>query len=263
MHTHRRAGFTLIELLVVISIISLLVSILLPALAGARKTAQRATCLANIRGLGQLMIMYTADNKDYVPIIRYKYNNLGVDGANADYIYSEPEGSMVRAGYFQKPDNDSNRRLLTCPSSAEKFGEQFTGGVRTNYALNANLIYDRNHGGSWDTQFYTRIADNRIAKSPGRIGWAIDAGRRSATSGGTPVEQWGGAQRHRIKIPVGITASGTEGHGAWVHVGRTANVLYFDGHAGNLPYDVSVWDSVAQMVQEVGQLGDTGIRLYW
>lgn len=55
-------GFTLIELLVVISIISLLISILLPALGAARKQAQITQCLAQIRQLGIASFAYESDN---------------------------------------------------------------------------------------------------------------------------------------------------------------------------------------------------------
>ena len=70
-----RDGFTLIELLVVISIIALLVGILLPALGAARRSAQSAVCLGNLRSAGQGMATYAADSADWMP----GPNTSGVD----------------------------------------------------------------------------------------------------------------------------------------------------------------------------------------
>jgi prepilin-type N-terminal cleavage/methylation domain-containing protein/prepilin-type processing-associated H-X9-DG protein len=57
-------GFTLIELLVVMSIISLMMSILLPSLSNAREQGKRVACVSNMRSLTQGWMMYALENDD-------------------------------------------------------------------------------------------------------------------------------------------------------------------------------------------------------
>lgn len=59
----RRCGFTLVELLVVIAIITVLASLILPALARARARAQGSFCLNNTRQLAVAWMLYADDHQ--------------------------------------------------------------------------------------------------------------------------------------------------------------------------------------------------------
>jgi prepilin-type N-terminal cleavage/methylation domain-containing protein len=64
----QKAAFTLIELLVVIAIIAILAAMLLPALAAAKRKAQRINCVNNLKEVGLAFRVWEGDNNDQYPM---------------------------------------------------------------------------------------------------------------------------------------------------------------------------------------------------
>ena len=143
MKTQRTMDFTLIELLVVISIISLLISILLPALSSARERASFVQCASNLRGVGTANLLYAQDHHDLLAPNR----SIGQGSYTADLTWRQRFGALLlleqsymTAGEILHSPSDKARPYGTYQSGWNLFKSQGYPGngndqIRTSYVF--------------------------------------------------------------------------------------------------------------------------------
>jgi len=133
----RRSGFTLVELLVVIAIISVLVSMLVPAVQRIRAEADRTRCKNNLRQIGIALHLYHDRTGSFPPGY---FSNSNPDGSDsgpgwgwAAYLLDDLEqGTLQRQINFNldilDPANATARTtpvpIYLCP--ANPFAKTFT-----------------------------------------------------------------------------------------------------------------------------------------
>lgn len=112
-----RRAFTLIELLVVVAIIALLVGLLLPALAAARKSGKATVCLSNVRGIGQALTPYNGDHHE---LVVPSYTMTGTSGLGVPLDGWAP--ILDQGGYMTGGGQALQRSPFTCPESRDVAG---------------------------------------------------------------------------------------------------------------------------------------------
>lgn len=256
-----RPGFTLVELLVVVSIISVLVGLLLPAVQSARESSRGTVCGNNLRQLAMALHNYVGANGGLLMPLKVD-DAARIAGVAADpdqnpypgksrYWFAEVnenQSSIDKKLDFTKgtlsPFMEGNVVAYQCPNFIKdsvdvvRFGTMATG-FDYNASLGPGTEYD------WDS--YPAVTVLQKSRQY-RIGQVRETKRTIAFAESAIVyflppyplrENLGG-----LLLP---STSDPAVH--FRHAGRTANVAFLDGHVERYPrkFRAGPWTDPAQL----------------
>jgi type II secretory pathway pseudopilin PulG len=161
-------AFTLTELLVVIATLTILATLLLPALASVQNKGGRMQCANNLRQIGIGSMIYATESRGFLPICTIggvnssgRFNNLG-GMQYTRYVFSGNPNSSVptnatppstyyqNLGYLYRNGFTSDGQIFFCPDQwgtplgANSYLPLLTtdgsGIVRSSYAFNPRIV---------------------------------------------------------------------------------------------------------------------------
>jgi prepilin-type N-terminal cleavage/methylation domain-containing protein len=195
-------GFSLVELLVVIAIISILASLLLPALSRAKERGRRAVCLGNLSQVLKACTMYAMDNDDkFFPARR-----------NSVQIALDPleKKAATAAGLFGTIWTCPNRPQFPAYEAGDDqwlIGYQYFGGIT-----------------NWNTPRGVFPSRSPVTLSRANPFWVLAADATLKVEG-----TWGGGPEMFKGMPPHQTSSGQRPVGG--------NQVHIDGSARWIPFD--------------------------
>ena len=199
--------FTLLELLVVIAVISILASLLLPALNLARQSVENATCVNHVRQIGTGWELYTSDNNGF--LMPHKTKFASAAGPSTAYIWAN-----VISEYIE----------------SRNYGTEAWGGETWSKVGEVFMCPARKRLQRLSPPYNPACAALSGGKSKGIYNWAgrcLDGKRMTSFTqiSSTPLVIGGGCYDY------GYQPSGLSSYWAPAHPRLNGALLYLDGHA--------------------------------
>lgn len=220
-----RRGFTLVELLVVVSILGLLIAILVPSLSGARRSAKRVACGANLRSIGHGLRSYLNDSNDFLPVVE-RLPSIPFDASNPRPSIATVLLPHIRKNAETNKDPDealkkAGDEVFKCPAdvpgvdkerSPENRSKSYFQTENSSYMFNVYLNFLRDSGSFTDGSFNQPVKLSEIVRTE----------RAKNLFGGVAAEE----EIWLLRDYFGFHAKpGTPG---------ASNYLYVDGHVADL-----------------------------
>lgn len=243
----KRKGFTLIELLVVIAIIAILSGMLMPAVGKAKEMGKSASCVDNLKTLGQAATLYANSNDDFMA-----RQNTGRSCCQGTQWFGEGGFSMRRYD-LTKPGLiteylGTDYAAAYCPvvkpevdECMEKNGWAFGGG----YGMNANF--------GW-TGANEAIRNSAVESPAGKIlfgdtkcDWGASTGYPGYVNRLYPYDKcvnWSSS-------PVDMTPNSH-----FRHAGGT-NLAWVDGHVTSNEHPAELGTSAYEITNNIGWVRNT------
>jgi len=240
----RATRFTLIELLVVIAIIAILAAMLLPALNQAKATARKITCVNNLKQMGLLNQAYADDHTEHhIPMnmrecassaagtnnypLTFGFNSNATGAPWSEWSYTPFHRDYLQIKTYQ--DLRTYRGILVCPTLEKE--PDFANEFNVHYATSLFMFQGvpgkgyipsgdgwRHEGGSSGSD---RLLPRRLVqfRSPSTQVHCADGTGKGYILNGNGNAWPFNHTTDQLRARIGV-----------YHPGRTANLLFVDGH---------------------------------